>query len=384
MIPIHSIIGHSSSDGLSTVESFSKSEILELHSQPNEVTNPNSGRTSERPNHESPALAVVPRKLKGFKCMCGKCTLQTWFSGQCSEPLFPYLHIEHLSSVERQQLQHKLMDAFTNVVCAFAKLSQCTCQSLVNRGVSVEQLSVCLVSLKPYPEVYRRESVFDCHIRETIGLSKSIESMWCNVVSRFISFFGYRILEVIVDTLGSDDDKHRLEEYKDHFKTFAQQSVFTCSPNVCECGGQEYAYGSKVVVKYDEGDHCHLEKTYTLSHLQRFLRMIGQVLAISEVALHTCRIDEGCIQLSCKIPKFLVQEVFPLALDQREALFDAGVMSITCSNGDQMIHQYRFSPPVSICYSLLYTMAVYLQILADFRTSQFTLRMGSKIHVSHL
>ena len=82
------------------------------------------------------------------------------------------------------------------------------------------------------------------------------------IVSKYCSFFNYRIIEFIINKLGMEQDKENLSKYKEEFAEYGRRHIFECPSEVDE-----------------RSDHCAdmfvaLDKNYdncTVSNLDLFV-----------------------------------------------------------------------------------------------------------------
>ena len=153
--------------------------------------------------------------------------------------------------------------------------------------------------------------------------------MWIYCVVLTLNFFNYHILEHIIKELGTEQDKVKLQRYKDDFNEYAKRRIFQC---LSEFGPESDVYHADIFVKLDTK-----YDDYTLAEIQDFRDELRDILNISSQGiLRLCRAEEGCFQLKFQVPSFVQQEIFPLCSEQEKILAAKGVIKFTC--GD-----YQFS-----------------------------------------
>ena len=158
------------------------------------------------------------------------------------------------------------------------------------------------------------------------------------VLNDYFSFFNYHIIQHIIEELGTEEDKARLQKYKQNFNQYAEWRIFECLP--------EFGH---VLSDFDHVDiFVKLDSQYddyTVAELEGFCHKLSEILDISLGILCLCRVDKGCLQLMFQVPSFVQQRIFPLSREQERALAVLGVTRLTC--GD-------YSSPVNIlvCFSL--------------------------------
>ena len=106
----------------------------------------------------------------------------------------------------------------------FAKLAASIFQSLVTRNISKDSLVACLMGFSCLVKAIDdtgSQLMFRKQRRKFEDPSTTIATVW-SVIGNYFSFFDYDILVLIVDTLGTDQDKHSVAVYKDEFKAYAK------------------------------------------------------------------------------------------------------------------------------------------------------------------
>ena len=149
------------------------------------------------------------------------------------------------------------------------------------------------------------------------------------VLKDYFSFFNYHIIEHIIDELGAEEDKTRLQRYKEYFNWYAKRRIFECLPEFEPVNDASHAdIFVKVDSQYDN---------YTVAEIEVFCHKLGGILRVSSRGiLHLCRVEEGCLQLTFQVPLFVQKEVFPLSREQERTLKAEGVIKLTCG-------KYQFS-----------------------------------------
>ena len=148
------------------------------------------------------------------------------------------------------------------------------------------------------------------------------------VLNNYFSFFNYRILEYIIEELGTEEDKSRLQTYKVHFNKYAKKKIFECP---LEFGPASDAGHADIIVKLD----VEYEK-FTVADIELFCHKLSEIVNVSyQGILSLRRIDKGCFELTFQVPSFVQQKIFPLSREQEMALEEEGVIKLECG-------KYRF------------------------------------------
>ena len=238
---------------------------------------------------------------------------------------------------EKERLHQRLFAESENMEDKFQELFKATRTSLVEREITVGDLLMhldCLGSIKP---LYKGSElpVFGCQLPRLREMENIDNAM--SVISSYCSFFNYRIVECIIENLGTEQDKINLNQYKEEFSMYAQRHVFECPAEVGQM--DEEAHANMFVTLDATYD------SYTISHLYAFVSNLQRVLKIPPMSLRLCRFGAGSLKLICQLPFSVQKFAFPLSTDQEIALASLGVTLLSCGN-------YQFSQQenkVAIC-----------------------------------
>ena len=154
------------------------------------------------------------------------------------------------------------------------------------------------------------------------------------VLNEYFSFFNYQLLQHIIKSLGTEEDKAGLQRYKEDFNQYAKRRVFECLP---EFGPISDADHADIFVKLDSQ-----YDNYTVAQIEGFRHKLSEILRVSfQGILRLCRVDKGCVQLMFQVPSFVQREIFPLSREQEKALLAVGVIMLRCGK-----YQFQVRLPV--------------------------------------
>ena len=242
---------------------------------------------------------------------------------------FPLLNLKEMGKDEKERLHQRLFAESESMEYKFQELFKTTRKSLAERKIAVGELLKhldCLGSIKP---LYKGTTlpVLGCQLPELRKTASVDDAM--SVISGYCSFFNFRIIECIVENLGTDQDKMSLKKYSEEFSVYAQRHVFECPAELGEI---------------DEDSHANMFVTldatydsYTASHLCSFVGNLQRVLKIPAMSLRLCRIGPGSLKLIFQLPHSVQQTTFPLSSDQEAALSNIDIMLLSC--GDYLFSQ---------------------------------------------
>ena len=235
--------------------------------------------------------------------------------------LFPYLRV----SEQQEELKTRLCVESEDIMDKFWYLHSRVYKSLCERNVPVNKLVTHLLSLHAFDPVYEdsQKPALQTFFQE-LRNAGSIEDV-LYITRDYFSFFNYRVIEHIVDGLGTDQDRVELQNYKQAFDEYSRRRIFEC-PQVY--GSKSSADHVDLVLKVD----CVYEK-FTVKELKKFQYRLSRIFCVSpQSILRLCRVEEGCLQLIFQVPSFVQQEIFPLSNQQVSALAAEGVIRLTCGD----------------------------------------------------
>ena len=156
------------------------------------------------------------------------------------------------------------------------------------------------------------------------------------IITQVCSFLDYNLLEHLIDILGNEEDKKRMQKYYEKFDEYVRRRVIEC-PNIEPADTSKW---SDVYVKLDS--KLENEK-FTINQLHEFRFKISEILDVSLSAIRFCCTERGCIRVNWQIPHFVKQAVFPLSSQQEMLLEQQRVIHFSCEN-------YEYSVQVCIIY----------------------------------
>ena len=246
---------------------------------------------------------------------------------------FPYLKKSGLTPEQQEGLSIRLCVESEDIVHKFWHLHSRVYKSLCEQNVSVDKLVTHLLLLDAFDPVYKhsQKPVLQTFFQE-LQNAGSIEKVLC-IIRDYISFFNYRVIEHIVDGLGTDQDRVELQNYKKEFDEYSKRRIYECPPVYGPMSGADHA---DLLLKLDS-----VYEKFTVKELKKFEYRLSRILHVSpQSVLRLCRVEEGCLQLIFQVPSFVQQEIFPLSSEQESALAAEGVIRLTCG-------EYNF--PAKVC-----------------------------------
>lgn len=152
------------------------------------------------------------------------------------------------------------------------------------------------------------------------------------MISDYVSFFSFHIIEHIVLELGDTTDQQTLQKYEEQLEEYCSRNIFECPSYSTSKKGQAI-----LVMKVDS-----MVETYNMKHLHQLTARITKILSLYKYTLHLCSVEKGCVQLVYRLPSFAPGLIFPLSTNQEKEFAKAGFTKLECNKW-----KYTFNPKVN-------------------------------------
>ena len=189
------------------------------------------------------------------------------------------------SSDEAKQLHYDI----ESMKMRFTRLQIATRESIKRRNVPPKCLISLLSAYRTFSAVLERENKLLADCQEDLKAADSVDEIF-NIISPFLSFLHYDILEDIINNkdIGADSDRQNLAEYITSLKEFLNSlKVKPCK--VCHDESALPRSRAKLCFKLD---------TDTLSVYRDVKIAVARILNIEVRALRLHSIEEGCLELA--------------------------------------------------------------------------------------
>ena len=245
----------------------------------------------------------------------------------------------------------------------FQQLLSATIKSFQSQCVPLSHLVTHVMSLGAFDPVYKQPQVpMLHHCFQKLETADSIPKIFW-ILKDYFSFFNYHVIEHLILELGREEDKAKLQKYKEDFNQYAKRRIFECPS---EFGPVSDADHADIFVKLDSQ-----YENYTVTEVERFRCQLSKILHISSQGiLRLCRVEKGCIQLTFQVPLFVQQEIFPLSREQEMALKAEGVIKLVCGeynfpDDDKSAKKLLHDTDVSGKYMHIFTYCLHVSFIID-------------------
>ena len=265
-----------------------------------------------------------------FGCGCGRCNINNFLDGRCPKPerslsSFPYLNTAAMKATDILILKGRLYDEFCLITREFSKFRTAICESLIDREIPVQKLIRVLRDLRAFSHAHSDVPLLGSCWSE-ITAAKTIDDIF-NITTDYVSFNNFQITEHIVDSLGTEQDKMLLSEYRKKRDEYCKRNIFEC-PSYSTLCVEETTLVMKV-----EG----IEK-YSMKHLAGLISYLSRALSIANHSLKLCTVEKGCVKLIFQVPQSIKDTIFPLHAENLAELMN-GTLSVTLLKCGKWLYQ---------------------------------------------
>ena len=217
----------------------------------------------------------------------------------------------------------KLSCESAELAAKFESLCSSLLLSLKKRDGIKTELAHCMLHMATLQPVFEDEEqpIFRKQ-KEKLLKAADVDEIW-EIICYYFSFFNYRLIEHIIEQLGTNENKKRMAEYKEEFEKYAKRRVYECPAEF----GYTNEEDSTIIVKLDDCyDGC------TLFQIEKLKVKLCEILGLSGVSLRLTTIEKGCYKLTFQMPSFIEDIVFPLSDEQQVELGNLGIVWIQCGD----------------------------------------------------
>ena len=237
---------------------------------------------------------------------------------------FPSFSHDGLSEEELKSRLRVLEKESNEMDFKFNALSSSISQSLKKRNVLKDDLLTCLMGLNAMQPCFKgkNQRVFQKK-RGMLEKCQTVGEVWW-IISDYFSFFNYKLLKHIANSLGTKEDEGKVATYEQDFHTYAKRLLSECPSYF---GSRVPEDSTDLIVKLDSS-----YRRCTLCYLEEFTTKLSDILKVDYRVMRLCEVRPGCYELTFEIPSFVESDVFPLSPDQEVALKDLGVIRLQCGD----------------------------------------------------
>ena len=160
-----------------------------------------------------------------------------------------------------------------------------TIMSFKRQCVSLDELVSHVMAFGAFDPVFKKPQVpVFHHYFEELKAADTILKLFL-VLKDYFSFFNYQLIEHIIKAFGTEEDKAKLQRYKEDFNQYAKRRMFECPP---EFGSVSTADHADVFVIVDSQ-----YDNYTVAEIEGFRHKLSEILRVSsQGSLRLCRVEK--------------------------------------------------------------------------------------------
>lgn len=224
-----------------------------------------------------------------------------------------------------EQLQRIKLEQDVFIEKSFNILSNQIRESLQDRKYKPITILSCLQGYDMVPELLASEAHILLEEKKKLNECQTITEVWA-CIGKYFTSYSYKILEAIVENLGTNTDKQSLENYEKLYIEHSKKSVQAYSEALARfTEGTTY---TKLIVKIN----VSFEKIASL-HLDEFKINLAKALDIADED-HLLRffVRPGCIEITYHVPLYVECQLkaFPISAEQKRQLRSLKVIWLKC------------------------------------------------------
>ena len=223
-----------------------------------------------------------------------------------------------LNSDDKAELEAQLITSAESMKKKFAALLWNTVESFKHQGISPRSLITGVLAVTEYEDPSVGKPLLEQE-KETLGKAQNVDVIF-DILRPHMTFFNYEILEFLIETRGSKDDKQALRVYLHDFRDFCRRSVFEVPKSIFDHStekavGQQYfhvkitkgfksAFLAECMTEPESSlkEICASELGISLENAKHIQRKLALVLKLNISSLYLDSVSTGSTILTFLIP----------------------------------------------------------------------------------
>ena len=223
-----------------------------------------------------------------------------------------------LNSDDKAELEAQLITSAESMKKKFAALLWNTVESFKHQGISPRSLITGVLAVTEYEDPSVGKPLLERE-KEMLAKAQNVDVIF-DILRPHMTFFNYEILEFLIETRGSKDDKRALQTYLHDFRDFCRRSVFEVPKSIFghsteKAVGQQYfhvkitkafksAFLAKCMTESESSSKeiCASELGISLENAKHIQRKLALVLKLKISSLYLDSVSTGSTILTFLIP----------------------------------------------------------------------------------
>lgn len=236
-----------------------------------------------------------------------------------------------LSSDVLDDLKQRLEINLKRISRYYASYVRCVQLSLLEKGISVEDLRNFLLSLTAF-ECNHKDQDSDTKLfsdkKAQLENATKVADIFKVLITECASFLNYEIFESVIDEFDINRDQEKLN-YPEHLEAYIKKHKLSEFYEINPLLEKFNDSSKKLILKFG------IELTNNLGTLKDCTKAIANILGLSASALRLLSIAEGCVIVTLLIPASLADVIFTSSTEftpeQRSEFQKLSVMWLECN-----------------------------------------------------
>ena len=160
-----------------------------------------------------------------------------------------------LNASDKEDLIQKLTHETSQTIKSFAQLLTSTTKSFKEQGIQIDELANAALSIGAFESDATQRPLLLEDEKELLQ-AKTIYKAFV-ILRRHMSFFNYEILAHLIENLGNDEDRKKLDDYEKCFRVFCERKAFEVSPNIVGSSSSQRCGRVAFLVLHTKSLHQH-------------------------------------------------------------------------------------------------------------------------------
>ena len=206
-----------------------------------------------------------------------------------------------------------LLDQTYDIKLKFNELITIVQNTLIGKGVEVKDMVSYLEGIPAFNS--SRRSFFEGEIADLRTKPDLIEVF--QTIKLYCSWFNHSLIGSIIRVYcKNDDDVAKAQrDFRGQLKKYCMLRVCECKPSSNWLNGRRKQSSKHITMKVDQR-----WDSITVGQLQEVTSNVAKILELDKHTLYLQRIEEGCVQVTFLVPKFVAEDRFLISPRMREHL----------------------------------------------------------------
>ena len=151
------------------------------------------------------------------------------------------------------------------------------------------------------------------HHHQNLVEAKRIEEIFI-IINPYLSYFNYELVQVIIDTHGTDKDKKNMQQYLKDFSDYCKKVPCVEFHEESDCNESKR---TKIKFKLD-----YNKSQLKLGDVKRIQRRIARILKLKPSVLFLHSVDDGCVVFTFLLPTSTINHVMDMIACKESTLLD--------------------------------------------------------------